>query len=228
MTRQVTIPLEWANNIPGVSGVDDVDLEVVEADDVIDPILDEVPTRSDIDETVRSALQDALADGVLADVDETLDIDIPGAEAVADAVLDRLDVEPGLFGPLEEPLDVVLQEAVRDGLEDLGELDVGLPDLDGEDLVDLPDVVDDLIDDVQDLIDDVGDLADEFDELEVPGLDDIRTEVEDGLRAVGPEVDGAGLFSEPVAFFEAVVREAIDRQVSDEARQELEAVLEED
>jgi len=228
MSRQVTIPLEWSNNIPGVSGVDDVELEVVEASDVIDPILDEVPTRSDIDETVREALQDSLADGVLDDIDGDLDLDIPGAEAVADAVLDRLDVEPGLFGPLEEPLDVVLQEAVRDGLEDLGELDVGLPDLDGEDLVDLPDVVDDLIDDVQDLIDDVGDLADEFDELEVPGLDDIRTEVEDGLRAVGPEVDGAGLFSEPVAFFEAVLEEVTDGLVSEEARQDLEDALQED
>jgi len=115
-------------------------LELADEETIIDAIVGEVPTRSDIDETVREALQDSLADGVLDDIDGDLDLDIPGAEAVADAVLDRLDVEPGLFGPLEEPLDVVLQEAVRDGLEDLGELDVGLPDLDGEDLVDLPDV----------------------------------------------------------------------------------------
>jgi hypothetical protein len=228
MARQITIPLEWANNIPGVSGVDDVDLELAEEETIIDDIVDRVGSQEDTDQTVREAVQDSLADGVLDDRDGTLDLDIPGADAVADAVLDRLDVEPGLFGPLEEPLDVVLQEAVRDGLEDLGDLDVGLPDLDGEDLVDLPDVVDDLIDDVQDLIDDVGDLADQIDELAENGLGDVGQTLEDRLLAVGPEVDGAGLFTEPVAFVEAVVREAIDRQVSEEARQELEAVLDED
>lgn len=228
MAREVTVPLEWANNIPGVSGVDDVDLELVEADDVIDPILDEVPTRSDIDETVRSALQDSLADGVIDDLDGTLDVDVPGAETVADAVLDRLDVEPGLFGPLEEPLDVVLQEAVRDGLEDLGDLDVGLPELDGEDLVDLPDVVDDLIDDVRDVADDLEDLADDVTDIDPPGLEAIRETVDEALAEAGPVVDGAALFSDPVAFVEAVLEEVTDGLVSDEARQELQDALDED
>jgi len=173
MTRQVTIPLEWANNIPGVAGVDDVVLEVVEADDVVDPVVDEVPDKDDNREAADEAIDSALADGVLADVDETLNVDVPGAEAVADAVLDRLDLAPGLFGPIDDPFDEVIRRAVRSALEDLPELDVDLGALDGEDLIDLPDVVDDLIDDVDGLIDDVTD-----------GLvsDEARQDLEDSLE----------------------------------------------
>jgi hypothetical protein len=247
MVRTVTFPLSALNNIPGVSGIEDVVLEVIEADDVTDPIIDEIPSLPDIEAEVRSALDDALADGVLADVDETLDIDIPGADVVADAVLDALDVEPGLFGPLEDPLDVVLQEAVRDGLEALGELDVDLGELGGEDLLDLPDVVDDLIDDVQELKDDVDGFVDDLEDV----ADDPEGFVRGVLEAVLAETVAAVLRVEtgPDPDVEAVVERAvvdqgldpeepilsqlIDQQidrltdglVSEEARQELEDAL---
>jgi hypothetical protein len=228
MTRVFTIPLAWANNIPGVSGVEDVEIEVLEDDDVVEPTVDQVGTQEDTDRTVREAVSETLSDGVLDGEDGTLDLDIPGAEAVADAVLDRLDVEPGLFGPLNDPLDEVLREAVRDGLEDLGDLDVGLPDLDGEDLLDLPDVVEDLVDDVEGLIDDVADLADGIDEIEVPTLEDFRGEVDDALQGLGPEVDGTAFFDQPVAFVEALADELVDGLVSEEAQQDLQDSLNED
>ena len=146
MVQRVTIDLEWANSLPGVSGIDDITFDVPQVDDVVDGIDGTLPDEDDIREVVDEALQD-IDPADLVDIDlSQLDISDLTAEAVADAVLDRLDVEPGLFGPLDDPLDQVIDRAVREGLEALDQLDVDLGALEGEALLDVPDLLEGLQD----------------------------------------------------------------------------------
>lgn len=226
MVDTVTLPLSALNGIPGVGGVEDVELELVEPQDIRDPIDDQVPTLDDIRAAVREEIDESLADGVLANVDTQLDIDVPGADAVADAVLDRLDVEPGLFGPLDDPLDEVIDRAVREGLEDLDVLDVDLGALAEDDLVDLPDVVEEVQRDIQALIDDVQAVGDDLAEIDPPAQDDIQTAVEAGIRAAVPAVDETDLFTDPVGYVRALLGQAIDQAVSESTEEQLDQFLE--
>jgi hypothetical protein len=120
MVQQVVIPLAWANNVPGVSGVDDVEFAVPEVGDIVDPIL---APLEDLQETaddivadlltvpeVQTAIEDVLEDveqgdplieavaeavveGVAEEITGLEDIEIPDADEIADAIADEVDLE---------------------------------------------------------------------------------------------------------------------------------------
>jgi len=136
-------------------------------------------------------------------------------------VLDRLDVDEGLFGPIEEPLDAVIRDAVLQGLEQLDGLDVDLGALGGEDLLDVPEVVEDVRQDVQDALDTLDRLEERVGDgpqLEFPDVEQI---VADALADIEPEVDGAGFFTDPVGFLANAVLAALDEAIDDDLQQEL-------
>jgi hypothetical protein len=227
MVQLVEIPLEWANNIPGVSGVEDARFQVPEVEDITEGVEETLPDEDDI----RNAVADELA-GIdpedLIDVDlSELDLDALGADAVADAILDRLDIEPGLFGPLTDPLDEVIDRAVQEGLEALGELDVDLKALDADELLEIPDLVRDLHDDVRDLEEALDAVESPADALDVPTTDElddrlttaVTTAIEDALPDVLTQ-DLETTAEELVALIE-------ERLVDEELRTELRAELEE-
>jgi hypothetical protein len=227
MVQLVEIPLEWANNIPGVSGVEDARFQVPEVEDITEGVEETLPDEDDI----RNAVADELA-GIdpedLIDVDlSELDLDALGADAVADAILDRLDIEPGLFGPLTDPLDEVIDRAVQEGLEALGELDVDLKALDADELLEIPDLVRDLHDDVRDLEEALDAVESPADALDVPTTDElddrlttaVTTAIEDALPDVLTQ-DLETTAEELVALIE-------DRLVDDDLLNELRAELEE-
>jgi hypothetical protein len=228
MVQLVEIPLEWANNIPGVAGVEDARFQVPETDDLADAVDGTLPDEDDIRTVVDEALQN-IDPGDLVDLDlDQLDIGDLSADAVADAVLDRLDVDPGLFGPLSDPLDEVIDRAVREGLEALDGLDVDLGALEAEELLDLPALVRDLQDDLDSIQEALDAVESQRDALDVPTTDElddrlttaVTTAIEDAL----PDV----LTQDLETTAEKLVAHIEERLVDEELVAELEAVLEDE
>jgi len=120
----------------------------------------------------------------------------------------------------------VIRDAVLQGLEQLDGLDVDLGALGGEDLLDVPEVVEDVRQDVQDALDTLDRLEESVGDgpqLEFP---DVETIVADALADVEPEVDGAGFFTDPVGFTVAVGQAAVERAVDDDTAQALSDAVE--
>lgn len=141
MVQQVTIPLSWANNIPGVSGVDDVEFDVPEVEDLVDGVEDAVPDLDDIEqaveqivpaldeivEAIRAEIDDALDELNLPDLDEDRIIDeIQDAvgDAIQDLVLDPEELAEDVIDEIEDALPSVtvnveeIADAVAERLED--------------------------------------------------------------------------------------------------------------
>jgi len=228
MVQQVTVPLEWANSIPGVAGIEDVEFAIPETDDLADAVDGTLPSEADIRDVIDEALAD-IDPADLVDVDlSRLDIGDLTADAVADAVLDRLDVEPGLFGPLDDPLDQVIDRAVRQGLEALGQLDVDLSALEGEALLDVPDLVRDLQDDVRDLQDTLAAVEDLPETLDVPTAEELTDGLPDAVATAVVDALPDPLTRDLETTAEELVALIEARLVSDDLVAELEAVLEEE
>lgn len=226
MAQQVEIPLDELNAIPGVSGVEPVTFDVPEVRDIETAVDDAVLSLDDVTAVVAEEV-DRVVDDVIDGLEEEIpDVDVPGADVVADAVLDRLDVDQGLFGPIEEPLDAVIDQAVRDGLESLEGLDVDLGALGGDDLLDLPGVVDDVQADIQSVLDTLDRLEESVGDgpqLEFPNVEEI---VANQLAEIEPAVDGEGFFTNPVGFGVALGRAAVEDAVDDETAQALSDAVE--
>lgn len=227
MVQRITIPLSALNEIIGVSGIDDVSFDVPQVDDLEAAVDGTLPDEDDIRAVVDEALEE-IDPADLVDIDlSQLDIGDLTADAVADAVLDRLDIQPGLFGPLDDPLDQVIDRAVREGLEALDQLDVDLGALEGEALLDVPDLVRDLQDDVRDLQDTLAAVERLPDELDVPDTDELAADLTDPLTAAVEDALPEPLTQDLETTAEELVALIEARLVDQELVDELEAVLEE-
>jgi len=209
------------NNVPGVSNVDDVTFEVPQTDDLEEIVDDAVLSLDDVTDAVADEV-DRVVDNVIDRLESEIpDVDVPGADVVADAVLDRLDVDEGLFGPIEQPLDAVIREAVLQGLEELDALDVDLGALDGGDLLDVPEVIEDVQADVQDALDTLDRLEESVGDGPQIQFPDVEQIVTDALAEIEPAVDGVGFFSDPTSFVANAVLAALDEAIDDDVQQEL-------
>jgi len=218
MVDRVEIPLSVLNNIPGPSGVEDVTFDIPQVSDLEEIVDDAVLGLEDVTDAVADEV-DRVVDDVIDGLESEIpDVDVPGADVVADAVLDRLDVDEGLFGPIEQPIDAVIRDAVLQGLEQLDGLDVDLGALGGEDLLDVPEVVEDVRQDVQDALDTLDRLEESVGDgpdLEFP---DVEETVGDALDEIEPEVDGAGFFTDPVGFTTELLAQAVARAIGPETQ----------
>jgi len=225
MVQNVTIPLAWSNNIPGVSGISDVSFDVPQTDDIADEIDDTLPSLGEIRTAVREELDEAIdeldtaADVLPGDFQQSIDdavqsafseaIDITGqidvdlGGIVQDAVLEALDVDEGLFGPLDSPIDDAFEAAVTAALDDLEELDIGLPGIEDR-LYSLQQALEDIPTDAPD--------------VDIP---DIREEVRGAIEGL----PGGTLLTDPDQFIDDQIDRVTDGLVDDDARQELEDAL---
>jgi hypothetical protein len=222
MVQSITIPLSALNNIVGVSGVEDVSFDIPQLGDIREELDGTLPDVEDIREVVREELE-AFAEDLNQELEvQVPDLEVPGADAVADAVLDRLDVTEGLFGPLDDPLDVVIRQAVLDGLEELGELDVGFEDLDLPDLSGVPETVDSIAESVDGLTDDVSALTEQLGETDLPSVSDVETATQTALTETLESLPGGQLLTDPEAFIDAQADRLVGRIVSEESVDALE------
>lgn len=222
MVQQVTIPLSWANQIPGVSGIQDVTFSVPELSDIEDTVDRLTLDAADLLDEVTDPLQDQL-DQVLAA--------IPDLDQIDDIVVQELDQALGDFD------DRVIQ-AVEDVLADLddGAINQPIADFDSvfgalrEDVVQgFEEALDNLVGTIEDLPEEIDSLAqglnrviEDLDELSVPTVQEFQDAAEEAVRDILDDVPGGDLLLAPAEFIDAQVDRLADDLVSDEIEQTLE------
>lgn len=249
MTETVEIPIGGLNQIPGVSGLEDVEFDILTVGDVVDAIAENTVDKTDVDEAVVSAIEDAIGEGVeiaadavdltdetiediVSAIEDSLGIDVPGDGSVIDGIG---DVTLG-----EEQVADLIDEAVRDVLGDMSpdEATINVEGIFGplsqdvaealEEIIEFqPDEFADMIvsritDWLEDAIGEGGDL-----DLAVPTIEDVEGAIEDGLDGLSPDVAGVEFWSDPLGFLEELWDEIKVLIVDPDVREELVLVLEE-
>jgi hypothetical protein len=248
MPVEVVFPFSRLNAIPGVSGVDDVVLEVLTLRDLQeenqktrDRVLD---TLGDVRRSVEERVDDEHEETRELIRDPTITPD-DGGEGIT------IDVE-GIFGPLREDLQEALRrllvdvddslESLEDGQDELASLLSGEGDVDVGDGVDggpggddgagddgsgdggLPG--DDVVDGATDFIGGGADtVADAIDEG-VPGVDEIADAVSGAVLGALRDLDGFALLESPEDFIDSQLDRLTDGLVSEDAVAELESAIE--
>lgn len=226
MVQSVRIPLSWANEIIGVSGVDDVTFDVPTLQDITDAVVNNTLDRTTLDEALADALGDAAVEisgldldvegaitDALADVEDQVqlalrqvlaDLDLPTPDQLAEDLVRELTNLGGFFGPLEQDFQRALQETLGD------------PELVIEGL-ELP--TEQIVSGVEDALSDLSDL-------EVPSVEEIADAVQQALRDVLADLPGGSILLAPDEFVDAQIDRVTDGLVSEDARQNLESELE--
>jgi polyhydroxyalkanoate synthesis regulator phasin len=224
MTETVEIPIGGLNQIPGVSGLEDVEFEILTVGDVVDAIAENTVDKTDVDEAVVSAVEDVVGEGVeiaadavdltdetiediVSAIEDSLGIDVPGDGSVIDGIG---DVTLG-----EEQVEDLVDEAVRDVLgdmspdeatiniegifgplsQDVAEALEAIIEFDPEEFID--EILDELTAFIEDLVSGEGDV-----DFSLPSTEDVEAAIEDGLDGLSPDVDGVEFWSDPLDFLE--------------------------
>lgn len=195
MPQDVEIPLSALNNVPGVTGIEDVGFTVPTLDEIVDDITDELPVLEDIEDVVTQAIddldttfgltQDALddiVDSVQEDIQDGLDIPDLDPASIADDIADQLDIPTG--GDIPD-----IGEGIDQAIGDLGEDIQGIDDLISEQLNQAVDELEDVIQDTVPAAEDI--VTDVVDDLRAD-LDQLAPEVDNLAQAVAREVDVVG------------------------------------
>lgn len=181
-------------------------------DDQVDNIIDEIRNVTVDVPDIEQALED-VARQVLGDLEEDIGGLVADTEALADSIVDQLDVDE-----LEQPLVSfesvfgALREDVVQGFEEALENIAGLPEDLQEDVTNLSEAVAETLAFVRDLQD-----VDLTDTLENAGEE---------LEAFIEDLPGGTLLLDPDQFIDDQIERVTDGLVEDEARQELEDALE--
>jgi len=247
VVESVTIPLSVLNNIPNVRGVDDVEFDLPQLDDIAEEIDGTLPDLDDISGVVEGNVVAVLNGNAFVDP-----ADLQIVTAIGDEIEDRLDfadLDPDQF------TEDILQE-LRDEIPDL-DLDPGViadavieqidltpgsavdVDIDGvfgplsEDiqggfqtaLQDLVGPLGDLPEDVDNLAQGIQDLRDRLDQLgpgdDGPVFPDIAEELQDAFE----ELPGSDLLTDPETFVETLAEAVVELLVSEEASESLQETL---
>jgi polyhydroxyalkanoate synthesis regulator phasin len=247
MTETVEIPIGGLNQIPGVSGLEDVEFEILTVGDIVDAIAENTVDKTDVDEAVVSAVEDVIGEGVeiaadavdltdetiediVSAIESSLGIDVPGDGSVIDGIG---DVTLG-----EEQVEDLVDEAVRDVLsdmspdeatiniegifgplsQDVAEALEAIIEFDPEEFID--EILDELTAFIEDLVSGDGDV-----DFSLPSTEDVEGAIEDGLDGLSPDVAGVEFWSDPLDFLDELWDEIepliVDPDKSDELRQAL-------
>jgi archaellum component FlaC len=199
MVETVEIPLSWANNIPGVSGVEDVEFDVPQLDEIVADVEDSLPGIDQIGERVDFITLD------IQDIrEEVADIPDDVADAVGDVTVDLGDVADEIRQEVDDALDDLdlditdpLEEALADAEQAISGLELD-PDkladsivgqLDPEDLggtsIQFESIFgalkSDIVDGFSEALEEVTGLADD--------LPDTIESLADGLNTLLPEAE---------------------------------------
>jgi len=241
--REYSLPFSVLNAAPWVTGVEDFDITIPQVEQIrdiveqerlsedevfnntfdalesfnfpeppsVDDIADAVDDRLDLPDVpslgdIRGEVDDALADLDLPDppgLDEIVD-------GVTDTIADLIDDVEQTVADVERAIDQTVASAEREIQETVREVETTVD----ETFADL----DDALSGVEDTVDDTLETADDI----LSRLDELPDEVaEAAVDAVQPEINGVGLFDDPVGFAVEAVAEAIDRSVSEETAERL-------
>lgn len=243
------LPLSVLNNIPAVSGVDDVELEIPQADEVADALEDVVLDPDDIQDVLEGDILEGIADATPVDeiAQAVVDLVSPVVNNARDDIIDSISAEvTAALSDIEIEVDDInvdedeLADEITDQLETgpEGEVIVNFESVFGalsQDIKDgfafaLEDIIgstDDLPEGDDTLTSSVGGIADtlsDFDpDVDVPGVDDIV----DGLLGELEDLPGFELLTDPVEFAEFVLDELADGLVDDEVLQETQDTIDE-
>jgi hypothetical protein len=200
---QFTLPLAWANNIPGVSGIDDWTICIPTVPGIVNAIDNTLPSLDEIREAASEEIEEAIED-------------IPAPV---------VEVDEGLFGDTLDNLGEIVENAIEENIPELPDVEETLQDIqDGIDQV-VEDVVDDLsepIEDAQEAIDDVQEDIEELDPLDGKGpveffLDLLEDAVEDA--------PGINILLNPAEFIDNQIDRVTDGLVDQEDVEELQETI---
>ena len=243
MPQTVRFPLEWANNIPGVSGIDDVTFEVVTVGDLID--------RSEATQAVVESTGDNTVERIVrvvgAEGQRTRD-QIEDATITRDRDSDGITIDiDGVFGPLREDIQAALRTLLGDMEADLTDLQRGQRELlravtgerpdttdpgegddeDGGVLPDLPEtsIPDRTAEQVRGLLGEGADTVTDAVDQGLPDLSAIGDAAAQAVLAALRELPGFDLLSDPETFIDRQIDRLTDGLVSEDAAAELESAV---
>lgn len=218
MVQSIVLPFGVLNNIPGVSGVDDVRFDVPQLDDIRDEIDETLPSLDEIEDAVDAVTVDVgdifqqvdeAISGVQDDVSELLDIIDDLADTIVDEVQDEIS-----------GLTIDVDEIVSDITDQL--------DIDPEDLaIDADQIAQDIAEDVSEAIpaavinvDEIvqGVVAALQDDLQTGGFDpqelaDAILGERDQLDIPAPQINVSGVFGPLTEDIVRAFEEVIDQRV---------------
>jgi hypothetical protein len=247
MTQTVTLPFGALNNLPVVSGVDDVSFELLEIDDIIDAVVDAISNNDVVEAAVEAVLDsviigplpaDDFADALEALIVDPLDLQL---EIIRDEIVNELvdEVQDISIDPGSIELDP--DEIADDIIEQVGdELDVQrgitFESVFGATANTITDAFEDVIGDVTDRIDDVDAaitaLGEDIESLtasidEIPAFDpaEIRDDIIDGVIGALEGLPGGQLLSDPDTFIDEQIDRVTGGLVDDDALENLQQAL---
>jgi hypothetical protein len=243
MAQTVTFELSALNNIPGVSGVEDVTFSVPTLEDIKEGVADALLVGEDVLADAKAAVTDELDDlidaqGLLLDllneIDEQREPGDPLLRALAEAV--AVEVVEQLAGP-DTDIGNLEEEIARRVVEEVGQVDLDdatveiegslfsiaqdFTDLIAEalseaDLVDVPQFP--TLEEIRGI---VSEESPDPPEVSVPTAEDIGQAVDVGLPEGLSDVADAQLLTDPDQFIDDQIDRVTDGLVSEDARQEL-------
>jgi hypothetical protein len=251
MATTVVIPLDALNNIPGISGVAEVNFTVLDFDDAVDATVDAIANSDVVENAVEFALdqfflgdfpfddfqdliQDDIREPIILGVEFAIDDAIPDiAQAVAEETIDPGDISL-------DPGDIQLDpgEIADDILDQIDDFDVQQGGISFESVfgatqqsitqgfeLALEDQLGPL-DDLPDALEDLGDLLADLEALFDPTVDsDLELPLESALDGL----PGGTLLTDPDTFIDAqidrVTNGLVDDDVFDETQQAIDEVL---
>lgn len=243
----VTLPFSALNNIPGVSGIEDVELPapppVEIADEIFERLNDEVDLRADViqqfeddsngwSDVLGQGLEDALfrtvrgnrqpsdlLDEIAGEIAGEVDISGVTSEDIVEAVLEALDVDDGdIVLEIEGSLFATESDLVDLLIEAIEESDVSGGNGSIIDIGEILDPIDDVLDAVDGLRDDVQGLEFPDEDVLVGSID---TAVENALE---DQLD-LDILDNLEELADPLVDALVERLVSEEASESLQDTL---
>lgn len=203
MVQSVRLELSALNALPGVSGVEDVDLDVPQVDDIEGAVRTAVPGAEDIADEVEFRVRQALED---LDLDPQIDlpeVEFPAVETLAEELVEELTGLDGFFGPVEDDFRRALEEALVD------------PEI----------TIDGLSIPTDDILTGLEDVQQAVEALEVPTTDELEDAVATAVTDALEEALPAWVRLDLEALLDEVGPRVRRRIVSDESLETLEEAL---
>lgn len=199
-----TIPLEWANTIPGVSGVNDAQICV--------------PTPEEIAfQAAQFLIEDVGLFDRIREISEDVFADLPAPE---------ITVDRGLFGDTVDNLEEAIQDTVAENIPELPDVQDDVSQL-LDDVGSLQDTLDGLAADVsEEVTGPIEDVQSTLEELEVPTIEDIRTAIREEAEEFLEGLPDGDLLTDLDSVVDRQIERVTSGLVSDETEEELEETIE--
>jgi len=200
---QFTLPLSWANNIPGVSGIDDWTICIPTVPGIVNAIDNTLPSLDEIREAVAEEIE----------------------EAVEDIPSPVVEVDEGLFGDTLDNLGEIVENAIEENIPELPDVEETLQDIqDGIDQV-VEDVVDDLSEPIEDVQEAIDDVQEDLDSINLPDIDDPVQFLLDLLEDAVEDAPGINILLNPDEFIDNQINRVTDGLVDQEDVEELQETI---